>query len=146
MISLPSNRRGASLQSAAVFAVAVFLPVLMIVVLGGLAIAGPALLLLTLPVLVVAAIGGLAPGLLATAVGAAPAVLHLSAGGGSEGIGWLVAYLVLAVVASALFERWRRRVVALTNERDQLSADHRFQQAVAELAGDCAWQGHLEDN
>ncbi len=146
MISLPSNVRGASLHRAAVFAVAVVLPALMFVVLGGMAVVGPGVLLLMLPVLVVAALGGLAAGLLATAVGAAPAVLHVAAGGGLEGVAWLIAFLVLAVVASALFEGARRRIVSLANARDRLTGEHRFQQAVAELAGDCAWQGHVEDD
>ena len=144
MISLPMNPRGASLRRAIVFAIAIALPVLMIVVLGGMAIVGPGLLLLTLPVLVVAGIGGLAPGLLATAIGAAPALLHSTTGAGLEGAGWLVAYLVISIVASFLLGRAQTRIGRLTTERDRLSTDHRFQQAVAELAGDCAWQGHVE--
>jgi PAS domain S-box-containing protein len=50
---------------------------------------------------------------------------------------------VIAVAASLLFERTRLRVVALSAERDRLQDEHRFEQAIADLAGDCAWQGHL---
>ena len=123
---------------------AVVLPLLVVAALGGLVMAGPGVLLLALPVLIVAGLGGAAPGLLATAVGGAPALLHWFAGGGLDAALWLAAYFGLGIVASLLFERSRRLVASLSSERDRLRTEHRFQSAVAELAGDCAWQGRLD--
>jgi PAS domain S-box-containing protein len=143
MISLSLTRPREGLPRALAFAAAILLPLFVVAALGGL-VNGPGVLLLALPVLVVAGFGGVGPGLLATAVGAMPPVLHFASTGGSNGIPWLGAYLILGVTASVLIERTRRLVGGLREERDRLHDDHRFQEAIADLAGDCAWQGHLE--
>src|SRR5512145_1829703 len=98
MISLPVHRPGEGTHRAIVFAAAVVLPLLVVAALGGLVMAGPGVLLLALPVLIVAGIGGVAPGLLATAVGGAPALLHWFAGGGQDAALWLAAYFGIGIV------------------------------------------------
>src|SRR5512140_3270588 len=144
MISLPLNRPGEGLHRAVAFACAILLPLLVVAVLGALVLSGAGVLLLVLPVLLVAGFGGAGPGLLATAVGAAPVVARFWPGTGGNSAVWIGAYLVVGVTASLLFERARRRETGLSTERDRLRAEHRFQQAIADLAGDCAWHGHLD--
>lgn len=143
MISLPFTGPGGGFHRALAFAAAILLPLVVVAALGGV-VNGPGVLLLALPVLLVAGYGGVGPGLLATAVGAVPAVLHLASSGSRSGVAWLAAYLMLGITASLLFERARRYVVGLREERDRLHDEHGFQEAIADLAGDCAWQGHLE--
>ena len=128
MISLPANRPGEGMHRAFAFAAALLLPLLVVAALGDTVTAGPGVLLLALPVLVVAGVGGIGPGLLATAVGAAPAVLRFGpAAGGTEAALWIAAYVAIGIAASVLFERSRRLVTSLSSERDRLQAEHRFQ-------------------
>lgn len=145
MSSLPLSRVGAGKVRAAAWIVAVVLPLAVLSALGAWVITGPGVLLQMVPVVVAAALGGLGPALLATAAGAAPAVLHVGSGGAVDGLAWVAAFAALALAVIVLVERERRRGAALSAEFERVGAANRFQQAVAELATDCAWQGRLED-
>ncbi len=138
-----SRRPSEGTQRALAFGAAIVLPLLMAALLGEQRLQGPGVLAMTLPVLLVAGVGGLSPGLVATAFGVLPAALHPDRGSDITGLAWLVLFIGFGVVASVLCEHSRLRLRSVSRERESLRAEHDFQQAVAALAGDFAWQGHL---
>jgi signal transduction histidine kinase len=145
MSSLPIDWPGEGKHRAIAFALAGALPLLAVVLFGETVTTGPRVLALVLPVLLAAWLGGIAPGLLATAVAAIPAAMLLTAAERVTDAGWLAWFVAQGVFISVLFERIRRNVGELSEEHGRLRADQRFQQAIAELAGDCAWQGRLTE-